>query len=487
MVRSGVLLFAAASFALAAGAALDLDVALDPGRPYDFIKTPSDTPTGGGRSDTESALARRPEKLPAGKPGETVTDDETEKRKQPPPAPPSGLPGVSAPSTIDWAQHLPWKPKDEIVEWKDPMTPSRPQMPTGPAAPAAPPPGKDVWDASAYPPRVSNELYVYCVTRFLQVLLHRPQVSESELTQLLIDMDYPAYYAATAVKGDGSLRGMAEPILQAVGPLVKTPPNKPDTELKQRVYMDLMAKYPYEPGFGSFILSQPTGETLPVLLQILERERHPFVVRNAVFILRCFNNRQVVEPLFKQLTLTRDGVIRVRALIALARWGHLGTAKWCAARLRGPDSFRTLAVWAIGRIALVSPLDADTVEKVFAAAREFDASGEFLLSAVPALGQIGRYADAATKKKIENLFAAIRAALPSIKNPPSQGGTGPGMVPNPDPPGVRGKIVEERIRISLALMGHPAEIKWAQEARSSGIHISNTVFLEESLRLIGQK
>ncbi len=472
------------------GAAWDLDVGLDPGRPYDFIKTPKEPVPTGGRAgkDTESQAGsdKKPEPGKPGKPGETVAEDtEKKKKKEPPPAPPSGLPGVSAPTTIDWTQHLPWQPKDDMVEWKDPMKTGGggAPTPTGPQPADAPKPGAEPWDIKGYPPKVSNDMYVYCATRFMQVMLHKPQVCEWELTQFLIDMDYPAYYAATACKTDASLQAMGNAVIQGVGPMVKTPPNKPDSELKQKVYMDLILKYPYDSGFGSFTLSRPTGETLPVLLHILEKERHPVLLRNAVFILRCFNNNEIVEPLYKQLTLTKDAVIRTRALIALARWGNPGVAKWCGQRLKGGDSFRTLCVWAVGRTALAVPVDPETVKNVLAAAQEVDAHGEFLLSAVPALGQIGRTADDETKKKIESTLLALQRIVGGIKNPNSQGGTGPGMVANPDPVGVRAKIIDEKIRISLALLGRDADVRWMDNARAN-LHLQNQAFFDEASDLI---
>ena len=65
---------------LAASGRVDLDVALDPGRPFDWIKVPSETPTGGrpgfGTSDdSEKAEPKTPE---TGKSGETVTEGDAQ-------------------------------------------------------------------------------------------------------------------------------------------------------------------------------------------------------------------------------------------------------------------------------------------------------------------------------------------------------------------------------------------------------------------------
>ena len=175
--------------------------------------------------------------------------------------------------------------------------------------------------------------------------------------------------------------------------------------------------------------------------------------------------------------------MRNRALIALARWGPPSVAEWCSKRLKGGDSFKTLAVWAIGRIALVSPVGEKTIGRVISATKAIDKYGEFLLSAVPALGQIGRYETKKQKERIENFLLNLLRVLPAIKNPPSQGGTGAGFVANNDPPGIRGKIIKERIQIALALMNRKGELKWLKE-NSGKVHITNTVLAAESLELI---
>src|ERR1043166_5697311 len=94
----------------------DLDVDVPTGNPFDTLKMPTTTPTGGARSGVETKGApAKPAAAPAPSPvgaGATVAEDP---KKKPPPRPPMGLPGIAAPSTVDWPNHLKWNPNDKSV------------------------------------------------------------------------------------------------------------------------------------------------------------------------------------------------------------------------------------------------------------------------------------------------------------------------------------------------------------------------------------
>src|SRR5688572_27061414 len=101
---------------LAGAFAPDLDVDVPTGNPFDTLKMPTSTPTGGTRRTVESqgTPVRPAAPVPAtgSGPGATVAEDP---RKKPPPKPPMGLPGITAPSTVDWPNHLKWSPNDKNV------------------------------------------------------------------------------------------------------------------------------------------------------------------------------------------------------------------------------------------------------------------------------------------------------------------------------------------------------------------------------------
>src|SRR5262245_54352403 len=111
----GVLLTARLAGAFAP---VDLDVDVPTGNPFDTMKMPASTPTGGTRASVESkgAPPKTTAPVPAsgsgGGAGMTVAEDP---KKKPPPKPPMGLPGITAPSTVDWPNHLKWSPNDKNV------------------------------------------------------------------------------------------------------------------------------------------------------------------------------------------------------------------------------------------------------------------------------------------------------------------------------------------------------------------------------------
>ncbi len=451
---------------IAAVTPFDLDCELPTGTPFDSIKIPKETPTGGGASDTSTQGGQnKPPPPPDGKPGETRAEDP---KKAPPPKPPSGLPGVSAPSTIDYQQHLGWKPKDDMVDYQDPM---KGGVATGPYRND----NVEKWDVTTYPPSVPNDLYVYAVTRFLMVMLHPAMLSEREQTQYLIEIGYPGHYAATATKDEARLKRMAQAVLTSVGPMQKQPPAKPAGEVAQKVYMDLISRYCYEADFGKWILAQPSEVTLPVLLEVVKNHKHPFLVRNAVFILRCYNTPEVVPPLRDLLMKTTDKCIRNRALAALVRWQDAEIVDWLCKQVGGADqSFQSYALWALGRIG-----HAGGIDMACAYARKNAGDGESLWAAIPALGWLGEKALGDKKKKIEETLLALEKVVPGIKDPPAWDGTGIMATRAPDPPNALSKILMQRITIALALVGRAGSIESVKKWVDSDVMQPNKDFFRE--------
>ena len=452
----------------------DLDVDVPTGNPFDTLKMPTSTPTGGSRPTVESrGTPVRPAApapaAPGSGPGATVAEDP---KKKPPPKPPMGLPGITAPSTVDWPNHLKWSPNDKNVLRS--MEPERSDVETGTPGGAAGEPVK--WDFKSFPPDIPNSLYVYCFARYLMVLLHRPMVSEREQIEFLIEMGYPARYAGTAVMQDKLLEPMAKIVVEAEGPMLETLPAKPQGEVAQRVYLDLLTKYPYDSGFGSYILSQPSEVTLPVLLQIIKTGRHPFLVRNAVFILRCFDNREVVPVLRNLLTKTPDKVIRNRALAALVRWQDDQIVDWLEKQLGGPDvSFKSYVLWALGRIG--SPVAIDRVIAYVKATPD----RETLWAAIPALGWLGEVAPADKKQKIADFLLALRGVAAAVADPPGYDGRYSALK-NPDPANANKTILDQRITLALARCGHGASMDTVKKWTSADVLRPNQDFFEETLQ-----
>jgi hypothetical protein len=467
----GVLLAAGLAGAFAP---VDLDVDVPTGTPFDTLKMPTSTPTGGPRPGVESKGAPlrpatpAPVSGPASGPGATVAEDP---KKKPPPKPPMGLPGITAPSTVDWPNHLKWSPNDKNILRS--FEEEKADIATGTPGVA---PGEPVkWEFKSYPPDVPNNIYVYCFARYLMVLLHRPMVSEREQIEFLIEMGYPARYAGTAVTQDKDLEPMAKIVIDAEGPMVEVPPAKPQGEVAQRVYLDLLTRYPYDSSFGSYILSQPSEVTLPVLLSIIKSSRHPLLVRNAVFVLRCFDNREVLPVLRTLLMKTPDKVIRNRALAALVRWQDDQIVDWLEKQLGGPDvSFKSYALWALGRIG--APV---CIDRVIAYTKANAADRETLWAAIPALGWLGEVAPPDKKQKIVDFLLALRAPVAAIPDPLGYDGRYSALK-NPDPANANRTILDQRIVMALARCGHAAEVDIVKKWSSSDVLRPNKDYFEET-------
>ena len=450
---------------------VDLDVDIPTGTPFDKLKMPTSTPTGGRRPGTETRGApSRPAVSPApatGGPGATVAEDP---KKKPPPPPPMGLPGIAAPSTVDWPNHLPWTPNDKnVLRMPDP----KPDVATG-----TPPAGEPLkWEFKDFPPSVPNALYTYCFARYLMVMLHRPMVSERELTEFLIEMGYPARYAGTACIHEKELEPMAKTVIDAEGPMLDAPPPKPQGDVAQRVYLDLLTHYPYESSFAAYILSQPSEVTLPILLNIVKTQKHPFLVRNAIFVLRCFDNPEVVPVLRHVLTKTPDKVSRNRALAALVRWQDEEIVEWLGRQLGGPDlSFKSYALWALGRIG--SPAAAD---KVIAHVKANLGDRETLWAAIPALGWLGESVLGDKKAKIQDFLLQIRPVASALADPPGYDGRYSALQA-PDPARPTQTILGQRIILALARCGHDAEIEMVRKWTSTDVIRPNRDYYEETLK-----
>ncbi len=479
MAGSFVRTIALVSIAALAAAFTPYDLDIEPltGCPFDCIKAPKETPTGGRANDTSTGgggnkppSGEKPKPGDPTKPGETVAENPY---KKPPPKPPSGLPGISVPTTIDYQAHLGWKPKDDLVDFQDPM---KGATATGPYRPEKPP---EKWDTDYYPPQVPNDIYVYAVCRYLMVMLHPAMVNERELTQFLIEMDYPAHYAATACKHEPQLKRMATEVMDGVGPMAKTPPNKPAGDVAVKVWMDLLSRYCYEANFGLYILSQPTEQTLPVILDIVKNQKHPFLVRNAAFVLRCYNTPDVV-PVLRDMIKSPDKVIRNRALAALVRWQDGESVDWLAKQLDCKElSFRNYVVWALGRIGTPNAID-PVVKAVQAQAKD----DEFLWTAIPSLAWLGENALGDKKKKIEDLLVQLGPIAAQVQDPPGWKGTGIRATKGPDPANARSKILGQRLRFALARMGRQSEREATLRMTEAEVLMPNREFWKETLEKI---
>lgn len=457
---------AAAAMVLALRPApLDLDVDVPLGNPLDSIKLPLGTPTDAGKPKGTATAKLKERSAGNGAARATVAEDP---RKVPPPPTPLNLPGIKQPSTPDYENHLKWRPKNILLEYD----PGRPDIATGIKGGEEP----VEWKFDEYPPAVPNDLYVYGIARFLMVMLHSGTVSENEMTQFLVELGYPGHYAATATVGEARLAKMAKYVMDAVGGVTKVPPRKPRTALEQKIYMDLIGRYPYEPDFGAFIMTLPSEKSMPILLNIIEKKRHPQLVRNAVFLLRVYNVPDVVPPVRSLLMKTRDKVIRNRCLAVLVRWQDRKITKWLVKQLFGPDeSFRSAVLWALGRIG-----DPSAIDPVIKFVKMNKTNREVLWAAIPALCRMGEMAFGKEQDRVENFLDSLKALVASIQDPPAWDESKGGKVIKPDPPKPTEKVLSQRILLSLARLGRAAERDQVKSMTEADFVRPNILFYRET-------
>ena len=258
------------------------------------------------------------------------------------------------------------------------------------------------------------------------------------------------------------------------------PPRKPKGETAQRVYLDLILRHPYDPEFGRWILAQPSGVTLPVLLDIVKREKHPFLLRNAVFILRCYNDPAVLPALRGILRKTRDRVIRNRALAALVRWRDASIVEWLCQKAGGPDrSFRSYALWALGRIG-----SSRGIKTIVNLVNRFSGDREFLWAAIPALGRMAKSASPEIRRQVEEALLSLRDPSKKIGDPSPWKGEGNRALLSPDPSPATAPILQQRILLALALVRHQTSIDWLKDAKAETILKPNRDLYNETLKSI---
>ncbi len=484
------------ALALLLTAARDLDVDIPPGSPFDSAKMPVETPR---RPPEKPADTTTPGTAPKPATGggtvaeepATATPSTSETKKRPPSRFPGQLPGIAAPSTVDWPTHVQWT-RDGKRTGAIPTSGAGGGAPvtTGPLkkgskeggpAPAAPAPAEPpAWNMKGYPSAVPDAVYQYAITRCLMVLLHPGQVSEAEIIQFLIEMGEPGYDAAVASRAD------TKSLSDAVTKAVEAPPpapRRPETEIACKIVMDLLSRTPYEPGFAAWTLSRPVEETLPTLLALIKENKHATVVRNGVFLLRCYDDPEVLPVLRDCLVKSDDKVVRNRALVALVRWKDDAVVEWLCRQLNGPEiSFRGFAAWALGRIGAAA-----AIEPLAAAVKKHSSDGDFLGSAIPALGRLADDATDAVRTRLIKILDGISppAAIgSSVQNPKLAPTT-------PDPANIRTKILAERVKIAEARAGLAAREQWMRtigpDATKGGIQRANEEFFRESYARLSLK
>jgi HEAT repeat protein len=432
------------ALALAAGAAAaraDLDVGVPPGTPFDWVTAlPRRIPTGAVRIAT------------GGETSKDEGDGQPHTVSRAPDVPKAHinnedlgriLPmGYARILTPDITRHLPWVNERPVMETFEDGKKST----TG---------GKDAKEGpvvqATYPPMVGEDLHWMGLAVLLRKLTHPNLISDAESVHLLIGMGEAVLPPLTAASQQGAIKHWIDEVRADVGAFPARRPHalggarSPEEKMLLRLAAeDLASSYPcgLEGDFAPHLLALDPEETAPLLVRYLEESDHPFLRRNACSLLGNYLGDLPTNALVKVFLETKDGVIRERAIDALARrrsTAILPQLEKLAAQKGLPQ---TLALWAIGAIG--EPKPAHLCVKALSRTDDPDV----LWAAIPAVGR-------AQHEKPKDAITALRACARFLADAPGGTYEQPAQLQAdvPDPPLLKATCLLEMALIALAKLG----------------------------------
>ncbi len=335
----------------------DLDVAVPPGLPTDWVKgLPAPTLTGTGR-------------VPKKQSGEGSVEV-TPRNEYTVAAASAGFSGIT---TIDMPSHLRWTKPTETGK-----TPHQVEL-TGRGKPR---------HKSHFPPKDSHPLHWLSMAIMLRTDLHPATVSRAGSVEYLILIGQPAHYAASRARRTGAMKQIAEQVLSAVGAMDRRLPSpqrgaSPYQSMLLRMAMaEVASAHPYGPGkpFANRLRGLDSEGVGPVIE--LTKHSHRFVRRNATTMLGAYTGGMASNRLL-QLARSKDRVIRNRALVALSERRSPSLAPALTELLRGEVGKVMLVADALGKTG--SPRAKEPLRRLVARNGK---NADILFAAIPALGRV---------------------------------------------------------------------------------------------------
>lgn len=345
-----------ASLAHGRGARRDVDVAVPPGPPLEWIRAiPCPTPRGGPAVHTGGSLIKPGD-------GDTVAIRKGD--------------NVKLPTTFGFVRILTWDLTSEV-----PWTPRKKKdgIATG-------------GDIEPYPPAVNDASYWMTLAVFLRRWLHPGMTSAFEIRLHLMELGEIIRPAMSAAESEPWLKKLVEDMEKQLGPLPKDPPTAPagatpeETMLLKFAARELSRGYPYDPELRFAPRLYVLGDDGLDLVVKCAKSNHSLLRRNAVAALGQYGLPRVPDEALKlYVDNDNDNVARARCVSILGRRYHRPAVKYFTDRLGAGKNeyFNVSVIYALGQIG-----DADAVTPIVGYARKFRNDPDVLWVALPALGRL---------------------------------------------------------------------------------------------------
>jgi HEAT repeat protein len=299
-----------------------------------------------------------------------------------------------------------------------------------------------------YPPTTPVELVWMSAMACIREQVHPEVISWPESAVYCLELGEPALSAGKACEGK-----VASYLTKHLAPLPPDPPTPPKAkDLREAVFLrlvsvELTGGFPHalDPTFARRTLG--LGDEAFSAVRDCAHNSHLFLARNAVAVLANYPRPEATDELKKIWKETQDPVLKVRAVLGLARRGEKSIVPDLVKMIEDKEEpMQALGIYALG--ILGDPAGVGPVTEVIRKAGIKDT--DLLWSAVPALGRMHQGKD---------VLLGLRDLLgKKIKHNDTIKIQGDAKTPSAEENGAKFKVLHQMCLVSLALAGESGSL-----------------------------